>query len=887
MAVIEEDVVQISWDIEDSPFLDLLNEFREFEETVSKTVNSAEDELEGLGDVADDVANDIRQMSSASGDLVDLGNVADSVASDIDKISCAAKEAEADAGGLANELKGVGSLDIGDAAGDLTRGLTLSQSKLKSVFGDIKQLAGFKLTGLTTSFNNIGNSLQNFKNNAKQGFAALKDDTKSFFAELSKGKEDVEAISSTFDNMFDKIKTGLATAGVAAGLGAIVKGANNSTVAINKFQAATGSSAEDMLLYGNDIKDMYSNGVGESLEDISTAMATVKNNSSFDHEEVGAMTEDLLILRDTYDYDVGESIRSTQMLMDQFGVSGMDSMNLIAQATQNGLDKNGDLLDTINEYSVHFKQLGFDAPEMFNMLINGAKNGTFSVDKLGDAVKEFGIRVIDGSDTTAEGFKAIGLDANEMATAFKAGGETGKQAFLKTVNALKDMEDPIAQNTAGVNLFGTMWEDLGSDGVFALANLNGEIDMSVDKMDEIRNIRYDDAGSALMSLGRTINVSLADSVSDAVNKSKGYINDFTAGLKGQDTGTFFGDLGSKTADLGQKMKEAAGFAVEHKNAIKNLATVFAPLVVAIGLYNAAMVINKGLTIAGTVAKLAYCAVTGTAVSEELAATAATWGLNAALLANPVTWVVLGVLLLIGVIILLVTHFETVKTVASNVWTAIKTKAAEAWEGIKSVFGNIKDWFAEKFNAAKDAIVNKFNEILAFVSGLKTKFLNAGKDIMTGLYNGLTSKMSQIVDKIKQFGQDIVSTIKDFFKIGSPSRLMKKIGGWVTEGFNIGLTGELGDTEDIAAQLNTIVSAPVEGYKNPNATNEWRPESSSYTTTNSNSSENNTYAPVFNLNVYGDNSNAKNLERQVKKWFRECLSETAGSMSRANPRVTEV
>lgn len=99
------------------------------------------------------------------------------------------------------------------------------------------------------------------------------------------------------------------------------------------------------------------------------------------------------------------------MLMDQFGLSGEEAFNLIAQGAQNGLDKNGDLLDSINEYSVHFKSLGLDAEDMFNSFANGADAGTFSVDKLGDAVKEFGIRVKDESDSTMQAFKDIGLNA--------------------------------------------------------------------------------------------------------------------------------------------------------------------------------------------------------------------------------------------------------------------------------------------------------------------------------------------------------------------------------------------------------------------------------------------------------------------------------------------
>ena len=80
-------------------------------------------------------------------------------------------------------------------------------------------------------------------------------------------------------------------------------------------------------------------------------------------------------------------------------------LDVYKRQAQNGLDKNGDLLDTINEYSVHFKQAGFDAESMFNMLINGTESGTFSVDKLGDTVKEFFIRAKDGSDSTIGAFQ--------------------------------------------------------------------------------------------------------------------------------------------------------------------------------------------------------------------------------------------------------------------------------------------------------------------------------------------------------------------------------------------------------------------------------------------------------------------------------------------------
>jgi len=112
------------------------------------------------------------------------------------------------------------------------------------------------------------------------------------------------------------------------------------------------------------------------------------------------------------------------------------------------------LIDSLNEYAPQFKAMGFSAEEFTNVLIDGAKNGAFSIDKVGDAMKEFNIRSKDGSKTSAEGFKLLGLNAEEMTSKFAQGGETAQTAFQTVMGALNSIEDPITKNTAGVALFG-------------------------------------------------------------------------------------------------------------------------------------------------------------------------------------------------------------------------------------------------------------------------------------------------------------------------------------------------------------------------------------------------------------------------------------------------
>ena len=135
---------------------------------------------------------------------------------------------------------------------------------------------------------------------------------------------------------------------------------------------------------------------------------------------------------------------------------------------------------------------------------NGAWTGAWNLDKVGDAIKELSNKAIDGSESTAEGFTSLGLNADKMAKKFAAGGESAKKAFQETMTALSSIEDPLKQNTIGVQLFGTMWEDLGPDVVTQLNNIGDNAGWAAGKMDELKKVKYDDLGSMFEGLKRSV-----------------------------------------------------------------------------------------------------------------------------------------------------------------------------------------------------------------------------------------------------------------------------------------------------------------------------------------------------------------------------------------------
>lgn len=301
----------------------------------------------------------------------------------------------------------------------------------------------------------------------------------------------------------------IGTAAVAAA-GKAISAAMDVEAAVSSFSAQTGIfDPQEAEEYKAVMEDIYKNNYGEDWQDIADAMSKVKQMMpELKSDQLQETTEQAFLLRDVFGYDVAESVRSVQTLMQQFGVDAEEAFSLIATGAQNGLDYSGELLDSINEYSVQFEKLGFSADDMFNIFQAGAENGAFNLDKIGDAIKEFSIRAIDGSDATAEGFELIGLNADEMAAKFAAGGESARDAFFETMEALNALEDPLAQSTAGVDLFGTMWEDLGPEVVSQLSGIREEAYATADQMSALEDVKYDNLNSMMEGLTRSLEMLL-------------------------------------------------------------------------------------------------------------------------------------------------------------------------------------------------------------------------------------------------------------------------------------------------------------------------------------------------------------------------------------------
>ena len=218
---------------------------------------------------------------------------------------------------------------------------------------------------------------------------------------------------------------------------------------------------------------LYADGFGEGVAEIASALAVVErdliNTGLVSQESSAQVVKGAQAVADVFGADVSEVIRSVNlMLANGMAGSAEEATDALVFGMQEGANRSGDLLETLEEYPQHFARFGLDADDAMMILQHGMQNGQRDTDKLADAIKEMSIRATDGSEKTAIAMADVGLNADEMAQSVLAGGERARGAFVDIINAIEDIDDPVERNRVAVELLGTQYEDLGPN---ALASL--------------------------------------------------------------------------------------------------------------------------------------------------------------------------------------------------------------------------------------------------------------------------------------------------------------------------------------------------------------------------------------------------------------------------------
>lgn len=540
----------------------------------------------------------------------------------------------------------------------------------------------------------------------------------------------------------NSVNAGIVKIGGAANATALVAGGAWAKVgadyqaAMARVQASTGASAEQMKQIEEAARAVFSSGMGESFDEVARAMSTIKQVGGLDGKDLESATKNAMALGKTFDMDVNETARATSALMKNFGIDGQKAFDLIAYAAQNGANKNGDLLDTFNEYAVQYQALGFTAEQFAAHLVKGAEDGAFSIDKISDAIKEFNIRAKDGSKSSMEAFAALGLNGQKATQMFAAGGQSAQVAFAEVVKRLSEMEDPVARNAAGVALFGTQFEDLEVKALEGFKAIQGSLPQIEGTMQQVSRAISSDLGSQLRIVSRSfmdLLLPAADSAAKAITEQMPKISKALAALAPQIEAlsqAFTKALPVITQWFNKSLSGAmsfVSFVLENFNAIATAVAyagsaflifrgVFQGLKVVVTVTKWVLMARQAFIMYRVSAAAAVVASKATAVAMNLLSVAAK-SLGAAmkfLMANPIVLFLAG---LVAAGVAVYKNWDELKAMAVSAAQIISDAWSSAMTSIQGFFANTFDSLASIMKGPINTIIAMINSIVESINGM--------------------------------------------------------------------------------------------------------------------------------------------------------------------------
>jgi phage-related minor tail protein len=561
------------------------------------------------------------------------------------------------------------------------------------------------------------------------------------------------------------------------------------TTKASAYFGETGAAAEQTQKV---IKDVFTGGVGESMDQVAEAVMTVKKNiDNLSETDMKNITDQALTLDSLYGIDMNETLRGVNSLMQQFGLDAQTAMDYIVSGTQNGLDKTSELGDNLAEYSGKFAQAGYSAEEYFQLLNNGLDGGAYNLDKVNDAINEVTTRLADG--TMGDAIGSYSQNTQDLFAAWQQGGATQKQVVDSIVS---DIQNTTSQQDA-LNLAATAFGTMAEDG----------------------NLKF------ITSLS-----SVGDSYTDVTGKANGLFDATTTSQQNMDAA--MRQAKESLSPIGDELNDIAVVVIpKAAEAFANFATYISEhgaeiISVIAGIGAGFIVWNIGSILSGVTTALTTMKT-------------AVMGVNAAVAANPIGALVTILAIVITSIITFIATNEDAQAAIGNAWNGIKDGVSDAIEKVKGFLNNVIDFVKENWQALllllvnpfagafkllydncegfretvnnlvinivtaftnmktgiettvgniKTAIVDGFNNAIEFIKGLPEQAVDWGKNILKGLVNGITNTVGEVVDAVKGAAGKISGAFKDFFDIHSPSRLMRdQIGKQIVAGVAVGIT----------------------------------------------------------------------------------------------------
>ena len=264
--------------------------------------------------------------------------------------------------------------------------------------------------------------------------------------------------------------------------------------AITGLRLSLGLAEEDAKALYEQINNIAGDG-GYSLEGVSEAVKLLEQRFNLGAKETESLAQSMDLLA-KMGYESADVTRFMTSAVNDWGMTHSQALDMIIAGEQSGLNISNDWLDTLVEYTPILSTLGVSGQEAF-ALVDEAVNATgMTTDQAMDMVKEFFLTLTDGSTTSKDAFKDLGIDIEDLKSKIDSGSITSVQAMEQVMQAITGVSDETERARLLQEIFkGTI--EYGSEGVVqAWTNIETSVSNTAGAMDEAKQA-YEESYQAM------------------------------------------------------------------------------------------------------------------------------------------------------------------------------------------------------------------------------------------------------------------------------------------------------------------------------------------------------------------------------------------------------
>ena len=526
---------------------------------------------------------------------------------------------------------------------------------------------------------------------------------------------------------------------------------------MSKVKAISRASAEDMGLLTKQAKEL-----GRTTQFTARQAADAMSYlgmAGWNAQEIMGGMPGLLNLAAAGNTDLARTADIVSDEMSAFGLKGEKAATHMADVfayTITRTNTNVEMLGETMKYAAPVAHaFGVDMEETAALAGLMADKG-IKASQAGTSLRTGFLRLAGPPKQASKAMEALGMDMSEMSkqqaeaqAAMKGLGielsdTKGPRKMSAIITELRDKLQGLSQEERLASV-GAIFGKNASTGWLAV------IDSAPDKFDALVK-EMDKCDGESKRLAKT----MTDNASGAMIRLKSAMEGVAIGF-GSAFLPMLADAGDGLANLASSIAEVAE---EHPELIKGIGLVTAAMVGAVGAFKVARVAYAAYrVVAATLGfiHLSNAAATATATAATVAgtgataaATAGTWAFNAALMANPIGLIVVGIAGLIAA------GYALYKN-----WDKVSAGLVKGWEWVKTTAVGVYNWFGQTLSE----LPQKAGYAVGYVVGW---FLQIPDKLM-GIIGSLDGVGQSFIDKAKEWGKLGFNGIIDAF-LGLPGKL---------------------------------------------------------------------------------------------------------------------